>query len=141
MSLVDVVSVLSVVALGPAVTGVAPGPVIVFLILGVIGVVLPWLLGRYRRQYAELARTGWQLAERMEREQQAVADRTRLRERARIAGDMHDSLGHDLALIALRAGALEVDPRLDADRQAAAGELRAAAGTARSSPTSSPAPT
>ncbi|MFD7665703.1 sensor histidine kinase [Streptomyces sp. NPDC059788] len=93
-------------------------------------VVLPWLLGRYRRQYATLVRTGWQLAERMEHEQQAVADRTRLRERARIAGDMHDSLGHELALLTLRAGALEVDPRLAPDQRAAVGELRAAAGTA-----------
>ncbi|MFH8408641.1 sensor histidine kinase [Streptomyces sp. NPDC018019] len=93
-------------------------------------VVLPWLLGRYRRQYAALVRTGWQLAERMEHEQQVVADRTRLRERARIAGDMHDSLGHELALLTLRAGALEVDPRLAPDQRAAVGELRAAAGAA-----------
>ncbi|WP_030018236.1 sensor histidine kinase [Streptomyces monomycini] len=93
-------------------------------------IVLPWLLGRYRRQYAALVRTGWQLAERLEHEQQAVADRTRLRERARIAGDMHDSLGHELALLTLRAGALEVDPRLAPDQRAAVGELRAAAGTA-----------
>ncbi|WP_268832699.1 sensor histidine kinase [Streptomyces platensis] len=113
-----------------AVVGRTVWPWFSLLLTLLLNGVLPWLLGRYRRQYAELARTGWQLAERMEREQQAVAERTRLRERARIAGDMHDSLGHDLALIALRAGALEVDPRLDADRQAAAGELRAAAGTA-----------
>ncbi|MGB8940930.1 MAG: histidine kinase, partial [Streptomyces sp.] len=82
-----------------------------------IGVVLPWLLGRYRRQYADLMATGWRLAERMEHEQQAVADRTRIRERARIAGDMHDSLGHDLTLIAVRAAVLEVDPTLDARQQ------------------------
>ncbi|MFI0214685.1 sensor histidine kinase [Streptomyces lydicus] len=75
-------------------------------------------------------RTGWQLAARMEREARAVAERTRLRERTRIAGDMHDSLGHDLALIALRAGALELAPELSAERRAAAGELRAAAGSA-----------
>ncbi|MGW2404615.1 sensor histidine kinase [Streptomyces sp. NPDC001739] len=105
-------------------------PWFTFLMTLLLNVVLPWLLGRYRRQYAELVRTGWQLADRMEREQQAVADRTRLRERARIAGDMHDSLGHELALIALRAGALELDPELTADRRAAAGELRAAAGAA-----------
>ncbi|MFC4592439.1 sensor histidine kinase [Sphaerisporangium corydalis] len=91
---------------------------------------VPWLLGRYRRQYAELVGTGWRLADRLEREQRAVADRARLRERARIAGDMHDSLGHDLTLIAVRAGALELDPKLDARQQAAAGELRAAAGAA-----------
>lgn len=93
-------------------------------------VVLPWLLGRYRRQYAELTATGWRLAERMEHEQQAVADRTRIRERARIAGDMHDSLGHDLTLIAVQAGVLEVDPTLDARQQAAVAELREAAGAA-----------
>ncbi|MFC8126796.1 sensor histidine kinase [Streptomyces sp. NPDC057302] len=95
-----------------------------------VGVVLPWLLGRYRRQYADLMATGWRLAERMEHEQQAVADRTRIRERARIAGDMHDSLGHDLTLIAVQAGVLEVDPTLDARQQAAVGELREAAGAA-----------
>ncbi|MEU9501278.1 histidine kinase [Streptomyces sp. NPDC048196] len=105
-------------------------PWFTFLMTLLLNVVLPWLLGRYRRQYAQLVRTGWQLADRMEREQQAVADRTRLRERTRIAGDMHDSLGHELALIALRAGALELDPELAADRRAAAGELRAAAGAA-----------
>ncbi|MEV4383358.1 histidine kinase [Streptosporangium sp. NPDC049644] len=93
-------------------------------------VVLPWLLGRYRRQYAELVGTGWRLADRLEREQRAVADRARIRERARIAGDMHDSLGHDLTLIAVRAGALELDPGLDARQQAAIGELREAAGAA-----------
>ncbi|MER7398579.1 histidine kinase [Streptomyces sp. NPDC000151] len=92
--------------------------------------VLPWLLGRLRRQYAELVGSGWRLADRMEREQQAVADRARIRERARIAGDMHDSLGHELTLLAVRAGALEVDPSLDARHQAAVGELRAAAGAA-----------
>ncbi|NGN69239.1 sensor histidine kinase [Streptomyces sp. A7024] len=94
------------------------------------GGVLPWLVGRYARQQAELVRTGWELAERLEREQELVADRMRLRERSRIAGDMHDSLGHELGLIALRAAALQVSPRLDdADRTSAA-ELREAAATA-----------
>ncbi|MFE5484347.1 sensor histidine kinase [Streptomyces sp. NPDC056527] len=95
-----------------------------------LAIVAPWLTGRYVRQYARLVRTGWELAARMEREQAAVADRERLRERSRIAGDMHDSLGHDLALIALRAAALEVDPGLGARQQAAAGELRVAAADA-----------
>lgn len=95
-----------------------------------LAVVLPWLLGRFGRQYAELVRAGWRLADRMEREQQAVADRTRLRERARIAGDMHDSLGHDLTLLAVRAAVLEVDPGLDPRHQAAVRELREAAGAA-----------
>ncbi|WP_274562167.1 sensor histidine kinase [Streptomyces spiramyceticus] len=92
--------------------------------------VVPYLFGRYVRQYAELVSAGWQLADRMEREQRAVADRERLRERSRIAGDMHDSLGHDLALIAVRAAALEVAPALGEREQAAAGELREATASA-----------
>ncbi|MFJ5095430.1 sensor histidine kinase [Streptomyces sp. NPDC088557] len=95
-----------------------------------LAVVAPWLIGRYVRQYDRLVRSGWELADRMEREQAAVADRERLRERSRIAGDMHDSLGHDLALIAIRAGALEVSPELGPDQQRAAGELRRAAADA-----------
>ncbi|KQX47410.1 MULTISPECIES: histidine kinase [unclassified Streptomyces] len=95
-----------------------------------LAVVAPWLIGRYVRQYDRLVRSGWELADRMEREQAAVADRERLRERSRIAGDMHDSLGHDLALIAIRAGALEVSPELGPEQQRAAGELRGAAADA-----------
>jgi signal transduction histidine kinase len=94
------------------------------------GVVLPWLVGRCVRQYAGLVTTGWELADRMEREQRAVSEQARLRERSRIAGDMHDSLGHELSLIAVRAAALEVDPGLGQQQQAAARELREAAGTA-----------
>ncbi|GAA2104766.1 histidine kinase [Streptomyces albiaxialis] len=91
---------------------------------------LPWLLGRFRRQQAELVRTGWELAARMEREKELVADRTRLRERSRIAGDMHDSLGHDLSLIAVRAAALQVQPDLTDGTRAQAAELRQAAADA-----------
>ncbi|MGA3562405.1 sensor histidine kinase [Melissospora conviva] len=60
-----------------------------------------------------------------------MAERTRLIERSRIAQDMHDSLGHELSLIALRAGALELAPDLSAQRRAATGELRVAAEATR----------
>lgn len=94
------------------------------------GAVFPWLVGRYRRQGRELAAAGWARAEQLEREHLIVADRARLRERARIAQDMHDSLGHELSLIALRAGALQVAADLPEGRRAAAAELRAAASDA-----------
>ncbi|MGN9910609.1 sensor histidine kinase [Phytohabitans sp. LJ34] len=90
----------------------------------------PWLVGRYRRQQQDLVAAGWEHAEQLEREQRLAADQVRLRERTRIAEDMHDSLGHELSLIALRAGALELDPGLDERHRAAAGELRASAGAA-----------
>ncbi|WP_342451965.1 histidine kinase dimerization/phosphoacceptor domain-containing protein, partial [Streptomyces palmae] len=94
------------------------------------GAVFPWLIGRHRRQDRALVMAGWSRAVQLEREQQIVADRARLRERARIAQDMHDSLGHDLALIALRAGALQIAPGLDPAHRAAARELRSAASDA-----------
>ncbi|MEV0089790.1 histidine kinase [Saccharopolyspora sp. NPDC050642] len=90
-------------------------------------VALPWLAGQFRRQQAELIVAGQQRVEQMEREQEFVAERARLRERARIAADMHDSLGHDLALIALRAGSLELAPEMAEANQQAAAELRATA--------------
>ncbi len=92
--------------------------------------VLPWLVGRHLYQRVLLQRAGWEHAGRLEREQGMVAERTRLRERARIARDMHDSLGHDLSLLGLRAAALETAPELRAERRVQAAELRAGAGAA-----------
>ncbi|SFW92323.1 Signal transduction histidine kinase [Amycolatopsis australiensis] len=90
----------------------------------------PWLLGRYVRLRAELARTGWRRAEEMESRQRLVADQARLRERARIASDMHDSLGHELSLIAVRAAALEVAGGLGDVQRDAAAQLRTSAAAA-----------
>jgi signal transduction histidine kinase len=98
--------------------------------LALVFVVLPWFTGRYRTQRALLTSAGWDRAERIEREQQMRVEQARLRERSRIAEDMHDSVGHELSLIALRAAALEVDADLPARHRAAATELRQAAATA-----------
>ncbi|WP_328338651.1 sensor histidine kinase [Micromonospora sp. NBC_00421] len=92
--------------------------------------VFPWLAGRYRRQQQALVLAAGEHAEAVRREQRGVAERIRLRERARIAEEMHDSLGHDLSLIALRAAALELAAGLPDRHRAAAGELRASVGAA-----------
>ncbi|MBB4909794.1 sensor histidine kinase [Actinophytocola algeriensis] len=83
--------------------------VLVLVLLLVFG--LPWLAGRYRRQRIELRAAG-------------IA-RVAAVERNRIAREMHDSLGHELGLVALRAAALEVAPSLDDGFRAKAGEVRA----------------
>ncbi|WP_132213973.1 sensor histidine kinase [Kribbella steppae] len=103
---------------------------LVMLLLALLLVVLPWLIGRYRAQQALLTTAGWDRAERIEREQRMAIDQERLRERSRIAQDMHDSVGHELSLIALRAAALELDPSLPEEHRRAASELREMAGTA-----------
>ncbi|MDQ3405469.1 MAG: histidine kinase dimerization/phosphoacceptor domain-containing protein [Actinomycetota bacterium] len=102
-----------------------------WMVLGLVFLlVFPWFGGRFLRQRAELAESGWERVEQLEREQRIVAERERLRERTRIAQDMHDSLGHELTLIALRAGGLEVARDLDEHHRRAVGELRVMAGGA-----------
>lgn len=91
--------------------------------LAVFGLV-PWLLGRDRSRQRQLVRAGWSQVAQLEREQHIIEQQTRLTERARIAQDMHDSLGHELSLIALRAGAMEIAPNLDERHRAVFGELR-----------------
>lgn len=117
----------------------APGVVFTLLdfsvgsgVLGsfVLACALPWSAGRFRRQQAELLAVSAERVTHLEQEQRLIAERAELRERTRIAADIHDSLGHDLALIALRAGALELAGDLSEPNRQAAGELRAAASTA-----------
>ncbi|MFJ3876413.1 sensor histidine kinase [Streptomyces sp. NPDC090077] len=85
---------------------------------------LPWLAGRHWRGRRELVREGWRLAGSLEERQHLVAERARLAERADMAADMHDSLGHVLSLVALRAGALELSPDLTDRDRADLAELR-----------------
>ncbi|EGJ75563.1 putative two component sensor kinase [Streptomyces sp. Tu6071] len=89
-------------------------------------VAFPWLAGRYRLQRRALAEAGWARAARLEEEQRGVAERAALRERARIAAEMHDALGHELSLLALRAGTLQVAADLPERHREAAAGLRAA---------------
>ncbi|WP_406198935.1 histidine kinase [Streptomyces sp. NBC_01017] len=114
-----------------ALFGVDPAPEWVVLTGTLLfGCVFPWLGGRYWRQSRQLTAAGWNRAARLEGEQRIAEERARLRERARIAQDMHDSLGHELSLIALRAGALQVAPDLPDHHRTAAADLRVAAADA-----------
>ncbi|MEZ7132496.1 sensor histidine kinase [Nonomuraea sp. AD125B] len=112
-----------ITAVGVAVVLAAGGDLALWvsMVTGLVGTYLiPYLIGLVRRL---VIRQRGQA--RLSAEAQA-----RLRERARIARDMHDSLGHDLALIAVRAAGLELAPGLDPAQARAAGELREAAGDA-----------
>ncbi|MET9968270.1 histidine kinase, partial [Streptomyces sp. NPDC006356] len=114
-----------------ALLGVDPAPEWAVLMGTLLfGCVFPWLAGRYWRQSRRLTEAGWSRAARLEGEQRIAEERARLRERARIAQDMHDSLGHELSLIALRAGALQVAPDLPGHHRSAVADLRAAASDA-----------
>ncbi|MBM0126662.1 sensor histidine kinase [Pimelobacter simplex] len=56
-----------------------------------------------------------ELADQARRERELVVEQVRSQERARIAGEMHDTLSHHLSLIALHAGALGRRDDLPAD--------------------------
>ncbi|EGX57594.1 histidine kinase [Streptomyces zinciresistens K42] len=92
--------------------------------------VVPGLASRYRAQRRALLDALHRHNAQLVREQAMVAHQARLLERQRIAQDMHDSLGHQLALIAVHAGALEVDPDLGDRHREGVGILREAARSA-----------
>lgn len=92
--------------------GSAPGPlpeaggplVVTYLVF----VALPVLTGRYLSQQEQLVSTLQRHNRQLRRERELLAEQEQLRERLRIARDMHDSLGHRLSLVSVQAAALEV---------------------------------
>lgn len=109
--------------------GQVPAKLIVGFSLGgyLLLAVLPALWGRYRAQRRALTDALRERNEQLVREHAMIAHQARLRERHRIAQDMHDSLGHQLALISVHTGALEVDRTLTDRQREAVGVLRLAA--------------
>jgi signal transduction histidine kinase len=94
--------------------------VLLFSAIIVAGLVAWGMFVRARRQLV------WSLRERAERaetEQRLLAEQARTAERTRIAREMHDVLAHQISLIALHAGALEVRPDMAADQVRATAEL------------------
>lgn len=125
-----VLALVAVLAAGVVALSVVPGWLPLagrFVMVMVAALMSPWFAGRFWCQYQELVRAGWQRAEQLQREQRLVAEQVRLRERARIAQDMHDVLGHDLSLIALSAGALKLAPGLEEQHRRAAADIRSRA--------------
>lgn len=76
------------------------------------------VVGAYRRLRTEFVEQGW-----------AHARDARLHERARIAADLHDTLGHDLALLSLQAAGIQVTAR-DSDTRERAAAVRAGSAAA-----------
>ncbi|MFE6907197.1 sensor histidine kinase [Streptomyces erythrochromogenes] len=101
--------------------------VIVFsTLMFLVVTVMPGLASRYWSQRRTLLSALHERNGQLLRERAMVAGQARLRERQRIAQDMHDSLGHQLALISVHTGALEVDPELTDRQREAVGVLRQA---------------
>lgn len=83
------------------------------------------LLALYFSARGEMLRALRDRADRAERERYLLAEQARAEERARLAGEMHDVVTHQVSLMVLQAGALGITATDKATRQAAE-ELRAA---------------
>ncbi|MER6208686.1 histidine kinase [Streptomyces sp. NPDC001642] len=100
---------------------------LVFVTLSfLVTAVVPALASRNRAQRRTLISALHEHNAQLLREREIIASHARLRERQRIAQDMHDSLGHQLALIAVHTGALEVDRDLTGGQREVVGVLREA---------------
>src|SRR5205823_1593851 len=73
-----------------------------------VGILLPAVVGAWVRTRTELLSALVERAERAESEQQLRAREAVLQERARIAQEMHDVVGHRVSLMVLQAGAIEM---------------------------------
>jgi signal transduction histidine kinase len=114
-------------------------------------ILLPGAVGAWVRTRAELLTALVERAERAESEQQLRSREAVLSERARIAQEMHDVVGHRVSLMVLQAGAIEMassDPAKvlllagqvqDAGRRALE-ELRQVVGLLRTEDDASPVP-
>ncbi|MET8548815.1 sensor histidine kinase [Micromonospora zamorensis] len=90
------------------------------LLLAACLVVLPLVFGLWVRARRDTLAALRDRAERLEREQEARADRARAEERTRIAREMHDVVAHRVSLMVVHAGALEVTAADPATVEAAA---------------------
>ncbi|GCD36391.1 two-component sensor histidine kinase [Streptomyces chrestomyceticus JCM 4735] len=105
---------------------VSPEKLMILAVSFLAIVAMPGIASRYWSQNRTLVETLHAQRTQLLRENAMIARQTRLRERQRIAQDMHDSLGHQLTLIAVHTGALEVDSELNGRQREAVGVLRGA---------------
>jgi len=76
-----------------------------------VGLILPGAVGALAGERARRFETLHERNTILERAHRLGDEQARMQERARIAGEMHDLLGHRLSLISLHAGALEMGTR------------------------------
>ncbi|MEV0274816.1 histidine kinase [Streptomyces sp. NPDC050610] len=93
----------SSVGAGTAVYGLELG-----VVLAATAVVVPGLVGTVYGQQARLLRALRERGDEAERARRFADSEARTQERARIAAEMHDLVGHRLSLVSLHAGGLEL---------------------------------
>lgn len=95
----------------------------VFFVYGLATAAAPVLFGQLLQAQRDLARRLAEIEEAREHERTLHAQAVLARERAQLAREMHDVVSHQVSLIAVRAGALQVATR-DVDAKEAAHTIR-----------------
>lgn len=113
-----VVIALALVMLGSAVL-IDPGAGLTAGVYAGLGVALPWGIGHALRQRARLAAAAIEHAQQVETTRDAYVLLAEAALRERLAGELHDHVGHDLALLTLLAGRLETSTSGEVRDQAA----------------------
>ncbi|MFG2819084.1 histidine kinase [Kitasatospora sp. NPDC048365] len=108
--------VVAPLAVTAAITAGEPTPVrayeaMIVIVTGIVCGALPGLVGALAGQRERLVLALRERNAVLERAQRSAEEQARSRERARIAGEMHDLLGHRLSLVALHSGGLELAGR------------------------------
>lgn len=101
----------------------ADGNWLEFLINGSLPAGLIVAAGAYLGARRDLLASLRERADRAEAERELRAEQARLGERQRIAREMHDVLAHKVSLIALHAGALELNPAAGPEKVRTAAEF------------------
>lgn len=96
---------------------------LVFFVYGLATAAAPVLFGQLLQAQRDLARRLVEIEEAREHERALHAQAVLARERAQLAREMHDVVSHQVSLIAVRAGALQVAAK-DADAKEAARTIR-----------------
>lgn len=94
---------------GPGDPGFDGGDPLTRTLMVTLFVLLPAAIGVFIRMSRDTTTAARERAKIAESEREARAKAAVLLDRQRIAGEMHDSLGHKLALISTQAGGLEVN--------------------------------
>ena len=108
------VGLLGVVALAlPSLDSLLPERIAQAILLIFFVVAATVAVGMYTQARRQLLAQFQRRAMDAEQGQTEAEDRARRAERTRIAREMHDIVAHKISLVALQAGALEVNPKLD----------------------------
>ncbi|MFD9408059.1 sensor histidine kinase [Streptomyces sp. NPDC059989] len=96
---------------------------LIYLLYNLATAIAPVLLGQLVQARRDLARRLVEIEEAREHERELHAQAVLARERAQLAREMHDVVSHQVSLIAIQAGAMQVAAK-DADSREAARTIR-----------------